>query len=302
MLESKFGGVSIETAENLEQEKGKNVKVSAIFERHGEKEASQITAETRLTETGEMEGAEFGKKLPKRKNIKGYSSDTGSKPGDEGRTVKTTMLAVENSPTEIKSSKVRIRKELGFYCDENTDFFRRMKQINIDVSEMDFGDLLEEELDDRRLVEVRNQQADYYLSFGENRPSPRTISPVDLAALMAKRIDAYINMVDRLNSGSDVQLINGTHDFNIVAFLKQAMILGRNKVGEPIKFEKIEEIGGGIGYNEYFEVLVETDGVGTKTIKLIFRGKEYELDTKRVGELLEIADKFDYESVEEIKK
>ena len=80
------------------------------------------------------------------------------------------------------------------------------------------------------------------------------------------------------------------------------MILGRNKVGEPIKFEKIEEIGGGIGYNEYFEVLVETDGVGTKTIKLIFRGKEYELDTKRVGELLEIADKFDYESVEEIKK
>ena len=286
-----------EAAEILEQEEGRDVKVSAIFERHGEKEASATSAETPLTEKGERESAEFGRSLPKSGVVKGYSSNT-------PRTRRTAELAVENSPTEVKMTetgtekpKIRTDKGLGFYYDPEGEFFKKAKQISKDVVEKDFGDLSPEEEKNRKLTEIRNQQANYYLSFGDKRPDPFTISPVELAALMAEKVNTYINMADRLNSGSDVQLVNATHDFNIAAFLKEVMVLSRKEDGQPVKFEKIEEIGGGIGYNESFEVLTETDSQGNKTIKLIFRGKEYELDTKRLFELVEIAKKFDFESV-----
>jgi len=266
--------------EQNEQEKGRNVKVSAIFERHGQKESSQTTAETELTETGEKDSAEFGRSLPERGVVKGYSSDT-------PRTMKTAELAVENSPTKVKAPKIRIDRGLGFYYDPKGDFFKNVRSVGEDASD---------------ITECRNLQADYYLKFGDKRPDPRTISPVELAALIAKKVNTYINMADKLDSGSDVQLINATHDFNIAAFLKEVMVLSKKEEGEPVKFEKIEEIGGGIGYNESFEVLAETDSHSNKTVKLIFRGKEYELDTKRLAELIEIAKKFDFKSVEKTEK
>lgn len=267
------------TAEDLEQEKGRNVKVSAIFERHGEKAKSETTAETQLTETGKAEGAKFGKKLPKRSVVKGYSSDT-------ERTIATANLAVENSPTEVKKPRIKIDRDLGFYYDKEGEFFKDVRNAAEGASD---------------LTEYRNLQADYYLKFGDKRPNPRTVSPVELAALMAKKVNTYISMADRLDSGSDVQLLNVTHDFNIASFLKEVMVLARKEDDEPVKFEKIEKIGGGIGYNESFEVLTETDAQGNKTIKLIFRGKEYELDTKRLAELVEIAKKFDFKSIKKEK-
>src|SRR3989338_10398647 len=93
-------------SENTENKYGKNIKIHAIFLRHGEKETNVAVADTGLTERGRKESLEIGRKLDKKDLIKTYSSDT-------DRTKESAELIVSASPTE-KKMKHRIKKELGF--------------------------------------------------------------------------------------------------------------------------------------------------------------------------------------------
>lgn len=258
---------------------GRNVKIHAIFVRHGEKGLSTITGETYLTKRGRKESKKFGKGLEKRKAIKPYSSDT-------ERTIETAKLIVEASPTK-KKMRQRVKKELGFYCLEGGDFIHEVMRIKKETLGKDFDNLSKEEKE-KKLRESDKRQTDYYLSFENRRPDAGTYSPVEAAAMVARRVDLYIRMPEKLHSDTDVNLINVSHDLTLSAFLKELTI--RDAEGKQVRgFNTIDEIGGPIGFNEGFEILIQTNNQGKKSVKMSFRNQECQVDTKRLNELVEIA-------------
>ena len=266
-------------SENIENKYGKNVKIHAIFLRHGEKETDMAATDTGLTERGRRESLEIGRKLDEKDLIKAYSSDT-------DRTKESAELIVFASPTE-KKMKHRIEKELSFYYDKNGVFFNNLMKAKKEMLGNGFKELQEEEKKEK-MEKYENWATDYYLSFSEQRPDESTMSPVETAAIMAKRVETYIKMADRLRSNSDIQMINDTHDLNLAAFLKEALV--RDVNGQKIRgFKSIEEIGGSLAFNEGFEIIVENDEEGKKNIKFVFRGRQYELDFQRLNELSKIA-------------
>lgn len=261
------------------KEKGRNVTIHAIFVRHGEKGVSVTTAETGLSERGEKESIEFGRRLEERKAIKAYTSDT-------ERTIATAKLIVEASPTQKKMRQI-VKHGLGFYYNKEGDFVREAMKIKKETLGEDFNSLSEEEKS-RRMRESDKRQIDYYLSFGDKRPDPKTYSPVETAARVARRVDVYLRMTERLYSESDVDLINVSHDFPLSAFLKEVLV--REKEEKQIRgFDTLDEIGGPIEFNEGFEILIQTDKEGKKSVKMNFRNQEYQIDMERLNELVKIA-------------
>jgi len=241
---------------------GRDVEIHAFFIRHGEKEPSATTGETDLTDKGRLESRAFGQRLELRTAIKPYTSDT-------ARTTETARLITEASPTE-KKMQLQIKGELGFQYSQNFIGEVRRKQQAAGEDKAD---------------EV---VTDWFLSFEDKNPDMGTFSPIETAAMIARRIDIYSRMADRLNSGSNVDLVNISHDFPIAAFLKE--ILVRDIDGKSVKgFSSIAEIGGPIGYNDGFEVLIHNDQVGQKQISLNLRGETCQLDQARFNELVEFA-------------
>jgi hypothetical protein len=106
--------------------------------------------------------------------------------------------------------------------------------------------------------------------------------------MVARRVDLYMRMPEKLHSGTDIDLINVSHDLSLSAFLKE--VLTRNVEGKQIKgFNTIDEIGGPIEFNEGFEILIQTDNQGEKSVKMSFRNQKCQIDVKRLNELVEIA-------------
>jgi hypothetical protein len=271
---------------NEKNEYGANVTIHAIFERHGEKKNEKGTGETGLTEKGRINSRKFGENLSARSAIKNYDSNT-------DRTIETGELAKTGSPTENKLKR-RPREELAFHGSKG-EFYNQLISIRDELMGENPEKLPEIEFE-RRRKEAANKQMDYYFSFGDQRPDPSTYSSVETAATVASLVKKYINMPSKLKNDSGVDLINSSHDLVLASFLKEVMVreVGAKKIRG---FDKIKEIGGVIDYNETFEILVKTDRQGQKTVKLIFRGQEYDLDLDRLEELDEINSKLKKEKM-----
>lgn len=276
---------NIKVLERLENKEkyGRNVTIHAVFVRHGEKDFDPNNPETVLTSEGEIEAKNFGKKREKKRIIKPYISDT-------PRTKKTAWLIVEESPTDIKG-QLRKMEELGFHYDPKGEFCQNAMKIKKNITGDDYENLSKEEQKEQ-LYRSDAIQVDYYLSFGNQRPDPNTYSPIETAALMAKRVGIYLGMAKRLKSGKEYDLINSTHDFNLVSFLKEVMI--RKFGDEEVKgFNSVEEIGGSVKFNEAFEITIKTDDRGQVSASLLFRNNEYQIDMDRIDELIKIAKKLE---------
>jgi len=264
-----------ESGNEIREGYGKNVEVSAIFMRHGEKALSEETGETGLTEKGQEMSKDFGRKLIKKDAIKPYSSGT-------DRTIESVESAVNSSPTNHRL-KLRIRDDLGIGYNPKAPFFKNLfTQIRPGILGANFSMLSSAEQDEL-LQKYQTLQHDSYLAHRQ-RPDEGTQAPLELAAGIARRVKTYIKMADRINSGSKVDLLNGTHDLVIAAFLKEVII--RTVDGKEVKgFSSVKEIGGPIGYNESFTVRILTDEHGEKEVVLLFRDQEFKIDMERLTEL-----------------
>ena len=264
-------------------EYGENITLYIDIVRHGEKRNDPDDPDTDLTLEGREQSFENGKLREKRDFIKLYSSNT-------KRTRDTSRFIAEGSPTEKKGT-LRNKKGLLFMYDGNGQFLKDVMKIKKDILGENYKDLPKDEID-KRLRQLTNEQMDYYVSYGDKRPDPETHSPVETAANMAKLIDHYVKMSKEFKSGSNVEFVNATHDFNIAAFLKEVLI--REVDGKKVKgFQKIEEIGGGMEFNEGFEIIVNRKNTKDISFKMLFRGQECEIDMQRFDELLEIANKLE---------
>lgn len=282
----------IPIAREIEQKKepyGRNVEIHAIFVRHGDKDMSGQNPETSLSDDGRQKSDEFGLALSQRTLIKAYSSDT-------DRTKETVTRAQQASPTPEKFP-LRIRDELRFHYDPNGALMDMVKRLRAEILGDDFSTLSAAE-QQQRVREYERRFQNYYLGLGDQRPDPGTYSPVESASQIARRVDLYIRMTDRLRSDTKADLLNGSHDVLLASFLKEVML--REQDGQRVRgFTSVEEIGGPIDFTESFDVFTRTDDVGVESTTLLFRGHQYAIDMGRLSALVDIAKQL--EKIEEEK-
>ena len=237
-----------ESIESLERF-GKNVEIHAVFVRHGEKSKSG-----ELTEEGKRQASEFGENLEGRDVVKGYASPV-------QRAVETVEKIIESSPHNKKLT-TRIRTEIGI-PPSSKKFYKKFKELE---------------------KQGPDAAAEWFLSFGAERPDAETASPHEVAESFAYILTRYLKMADKLYSGSNIDLINGTHQGLPEALLKK--VLKRKIDDEEVTgFEKLEDIGGALKFTEGMEFIIKTDEERNKKLTVNFRGQEYDIDMAKLDEL-----------------
>lgn len=233
---------------------GRNVEIHAIFLRHGEKDE-----DGNLTEEGKKQAVELGGGLNSKDAIKAYSSPV-------QRALETVKQVIENAPHDRKLN-TRVRAEIGI-PPSSKEFLKKFREL--------------EKL-------APGAAAEWYLSFGQEKPDLETTSPHEVAESFAYVLTKYLRMADKLYSGSNIDLINGTHQGLPEALLKEIMVR-RKGDEELVGFEKLEDIGGALKFTEGMEFLIKVDERGNKALKLNFRGQTYDI---AVGKLLDLAKSYE---------
>ena len=233
------------------KERGRNVTIHVVFLRHGEKGPSG-----ELAPEGVRQATEYGEKMIPRDAVKGYSSPI-------QRVIDTVERVIKSAPHE-KKLKTRVKAELGIppFSKESAKRFSELEKDDADAA------------------------ADWYLSFGSDKPDRDTTSPHEVAKTFAYLVQWYGRMAKKLYSKSEVDLINGTHQALPMALLKEVLIR-RTDDKEIVGFDKVEEIGGALKPTEEVEFLIKTDEMGHEDIKVILRGAEYDINMQKMNALAE---------------
>lgn len=227
-----------ESLEEKVKDYGKNVEIDVTFIRHGEK-----SEKGRLTKRGKEQARKYGFGLRKKTAIKGYSSPF-------YRAIKTTENIINTAPHD-KKLKTRIRQDLG-YPNYSKKFMNRL----VEKYEKGGDDLA-------------------FDWFSKTRKlGKKDLTSKEAAQNLAYMLKNYENMSKRLYSGSDVDLILGTHAYLPESLLKQ--LLG---------FKSIKNIGGILNYAEPVEFKIKRDDKGKSHIGLYLRGKDYKVNMKKLNQL-----------------
>lgn len=115
-------------------------------------------------------------------------------------------------------------------------------------------------------------------------------SRVDAAARFAEWIKLLINASKWLPSKMEINLVNVSHGFNLMAFLKEAMIFEDGTRAKDLEAKEfLEKIGGSIEPAEFFEIDVNRQDKENLETSLKFKGEDYNLDFSRIEELAKLA-------------
>lgn len=94
-------------------------------------------------------------------------------------------------------------------------------------------------------------------------------------------------MPEKLKSGSNIDLINVTHQSIPEALLKEVLVQQEKDGTQKVGFKTLAEIGGPLQTAEPMEFLIKTDKQGEKSIQLHFRNQTFDIDINRLRELAE---------------
>jgi len=248
---------------------GRNVKLFLHFVRHGEK---ANTGE--LSEIGLQHSKEFGKKLEEKDAIKGYTSI-------HPRVKKTVETIIQATKTENKKH-IRTRTELSHTIlasdFSKSKFFKKVDQKIKQVY------LLPKQEQKKALEKVEEEYQKEWLAYGENKPDEYTASPLEVARNISQLINFYTKMPEKLRNGSRVDLIMGTHEFIIAAMIKY--LLRKKEKDRILKGDELFSRIKRVDYLDDVNLIISTDKEGRKSIKVLFRGEEYELDNEALTNLL----------------
>lgn len=151
-------------------------------------------------------------------------------------------------------------------------------------------DELEDDEKQEAFEKAEDKALNWWLELDEEKLDEETPSPQEVATSVAKLVDRYARMSDKLYSGSSVDLLNVSHKGTLEPFLKEVLLRkikdeeGSEKIVRG--FNEVEEIGGALRPAESWDLSIKTDESGNKYIKLNFRGQEYDLDMDRLHELI----------------
>jgi broad specificity phosphatase PhoE len=256
------------------KEKGKNCLLKISFLRHAHKEQmdpheSGVISQSGLSEKGKASSLELGKGKPVEENIKTYVS----RMERAQETAENLLLGVDEKEKAPNIKETKIRSQLdaphfssGFIEKYRTHFLP--KPDNFETLSLDEKEKIIEDME--------SPAVDYWLEMWDKKFDQETESAKEVAERMAYYFSRFDKMIDKLNSGSKVELLNITHRTTTEPFLKACL--------KP-SINNIQEIGGPLELLEGFEIFISTDSDGKKIYKAILRNKEYEIDLEKVAEL-----------------
>lgn len=245
---------SIEVELEPTKERGKDVKIFVSVMRHGEK-----TLEGELSDLGFKKAKKKGleKEIPKN-GIKSYTSPFRR----TTETLKAILKGIEEKSKSKKIFKTRVRLELA------------------PPKWKHFEKIVEKA---KRIGAIKGESGilNYLLS------EPLAQEDIEKwTSGLAYLIDTYRKMGKRLYSRSEIELQHITHDIVIADFLRKVAIL-KDKENRRIEVKNLDIIGGYIKPLEGFIFEIYLDDKGSEHLKIIFRGKEYEVDKEKLKELVD---------------
>lgn len=113
---------------------------------------------------------------------------------------------------------------------------------------------------------------DWYLQFGDQRPDPETISPLEVAARVSRLVWQFIDEPGTTSHSSDDRCVLMVTHSGITELFLASML----------EFPKVEAIGGILDYLEVAHLNFEfSDGILLGG-HLLLRGKEYSIDIDKL--------------------
>ncbi|EKD43314.1 MAG: hypothetical protein ACD_72C00347G0002 [uncultured bacterium] len=132
-----------------------------------------------------------------------------------------------------------------------------------------FSDLSPDEQEE--VAEYANEFAvEWWLSFDDKRFDEETLSPREMAANVAYKINHLVNLPKFMPDNGSVDLLSVGHKTSTEAFLKFA--LERVANGDVVTgFENLVEIGGSLKILDSWELVAKTDSQGQLQVSLTIR-------------------------------
>ncbi|MCD4760479.1 hypothetical protein K8R42_01130 [bacterium] len=117
----------------------------------------------------------------------------------------------------------------------------------------------------------------HYLDNIELSEHAGVMTPHEAATEIAYRVAREVGMTEKFLNDTDIRLVNITHGPKLEPFLLEVVD----------EFKTLEDMDDALNPGESFEVEVNTDDQGQKTIKLNLRGKSYDINEKALAKLSE---------------
>jgi len=239
---------------------GRNVELSLHFIRHGEKNETG-----KLSREGLLHSKIFAEKLTEKDAIKGYTSV-------HPRVQETVETIIQSAKTKNKKH-IRAKTELSHTIlakdFSKSEFFKKfdeeLKQIQS----------LPKHKQKEALERIEEKYQKEWLLYGKDKPDKYTASPLEVAQRIAQLINFYIKMPNKLKNNSKVDLIMGTHEFMIAAMIKY--LLKKKEKDRWIEGDELFSRIKRVDYLDDVNLIIATDNQGQKSVKVLFRGEEYDL-------------------------
>lgn len=132
--------------------------------------------------------------------------------------------------------------------------------------------------------QMDNLSFQYYFDHPERAVELGAPAPHELAQELGYNVRHFADMAERFKDGSQLTAMAVTHGPKIESFVREVIV--RDVGGKQVKgFEQLDEIGGMFEPGEGPEFKIDRDEDGNESIKMVLRGKEYDVDTAALQQL-----------------
>jgi len=278
------------------REKGKNVSVQFVLRRHEDpgKLPDGMSADF-ITEQGIANAKETGGDLAYEAT---YLMVTGSKGVNRARETGGYILG---SFRDEAGAEAIVNKEMSAEAQEKAG---HGKMPPGDVVIYRSGDLDPVKNFAKVMKEAKGAGAkdlteviQFWMDNPDKAKEAGALTSEEVAAELAHRLSIGIKMSDRLYEETDLRAENLTHGPKPDALLKEVILQKDGTRG----FKKLEEIGGAFNAGEEVVFDINRDSDGELSLKIKFRGEEYDVDMNRLDELQDLYKKMQEEKREKSK-
>lgn len=280
----------IDREPNLEMIRGKNVEINFIFARHSEKVSGEIYEErsgiskSPLSDHGKEIAGEFGKGLKKEgiRPLGGYITES-------ERTAETLREIFKNAEPIDQVLRRYLSFPLGFPKDIEEKFQEIFEQEREKLMKDNYPKAKFSELSPTEQEEIAWQASEpaleWLLSLDKGWPEPDKKSiPCQWASLVAYKLNRFINLSERQKNDTKMNLPPSIgHKTQTEPFLVYCLrgLESKDLAG------RLKELGGGLHVMESWRLRIKTDDKGEKSVSILFRDKEYEVDLEKLRDLAE---------------
>lgn len=279
----------IDREPNLEMTRGRNVEINFIFARHSEKVSGEIYEErsgiskSPLSDHGKEMAREFGKGLRSEgfQPLGGYITES-------ERTAETLKEIFQTAEPADQVLRRYLSFPLGFPKDIEEKFQEIFEQEREKLMKDNCPKAKFSELSPTEQEEIAWQASEpaleWLLSLDKGWPKPDKNSvPCQWASVVAYKLNRFINLSGKLKNNTKTNLSSIGHKTQTEPFLVYCL----NGLKSEDLVGRLRELGGGLHVMESWRLKIKTDENGKKSVSILFREKEYDVNLEKLRELAE---------------